>query len=184
MAAPRLSGLALLLAVLTAEAETLPPPAYQQAAQRAGIPSAVLFAIAVQESGLHLRGRLLPWPWTLNIAGAAQRFASRQAACLGLLEALARHDAKRVDVGLAQLNLGYHGQRFAHPCDALDPYRNLAISAALLHEHHSVTGDWVLAAGRYHRPAGGAPAARYRARFARHLERVLFSFRPEQVRAL
>lgn len=175
-------GLALTLAVLTADAETLPPPAYQQAAQRAEIPAAVLFAIALQESGLHLRGRLLPWPWTLNIAGSAQRFATRQAACLGLLEALARYDAKRVDVGLGQLNWGYHGQRFSHPCEALDPYRNLKVSAALLHEHHSATGNWVLAAGRYHRPAGGAPAARYRARFSRHLERVLTSSRPEQVR--
>lgn len=183
MAAPRLMGLVLILAVLTAEAETLPPPAYQQAAQRAGIPAAVLFAIALQESGLHLRGRLLPWPWTLNIAGGAQRFATRQAACLGLLEALARHNAKRVDVGLGQLNLGYHGQRFSHACDALDPYRNLAVSAALLRDHHRATGNWVLAAGRYHRPAGGAPAARYRARFARQLERVLASSRSEQVRA-
>lgn len=176
-------GLALILAVLTAEAETLPPPAYQQAAQRAGIPAAVLFAIALQESGLHLRGRLLPWPWTLNIAGGAQRFATRQAACQALLAALIKHPAKRVDVGLGQLNWGYHGQRFSHPCEALDPYHNLEVSAALLHEQHRLTGNWLAAAGRYHRPAGGAPAARYRARFSRHLERVLASSRPEQIRA-
>jgi hypothetical protein len=61
------------------------------------------------------------------------------------------------------------------PCDALDPYRNLAVTAALLREHHTVTGDWVLAAGRYHRPAGGAPAARYRAGFSRQLEGLLIS---------
>jgi hypothetical protein len=176
-------GLALTLAVLTAEAEMLPPPAYQLAAQRAEIPAAVLFAIALQESGLHLRGRLLPWPWTLNIAGNAQRFATRQAACRALLTALTEHHAKRVDVGLGQLNWGYHGQRFSHPCEALDPYRNLEVSAALLHEHYSATGDWLAAAGRYHRPAGGAPAARYRLGFSQHLERVLASSRPAQVRA-
>jgi hypothetical protein len=33
-------------------------------------------------------------------------------------------------------------------------------------------GDWVLAAGRYHRPAGGAPAARYRRIVADELERL------------
>ncbi|MGN7934346.1 lytic transglycosylase [Pseudomonas sp. 22447] len=179
MAASRLSGLVLMLMMLSAQADELPPPAYQLAAHSADIPSAVLFAIALQESGIRVRGRLLPWPWTLNIAGTPYRFANRQAACHALLQALVRHEAKRVDVGLGQTNLGYHGQRFSSPCEALDPYRNLAVTAALLREHHAATGDWVLAAGRYHRPAGGAPAARYRVGFSRQLERLLVSF--EQV---
>lgn len=179
MAAPRLSGLVLMLMLRVAQADELPPPAYQLAAHGADIPSAVLFAIALQESGIRVRGRLLPWPWTLNIAGTPYRFANRQAACHALLQALAQHDAKRVDAGLGQINLGYHGHRFSNPCEALDPYRNLAVTAALLREHHAATGDWVLAAGRYHRPAGGAPAARYRAGFSRQLERLLASF--EQV---
>ncbi|WP_448125444.1 lytic transglycosylase [Pseudomonas veronii] len=176
MATPRLSGLALLLTMLAAQADELPPPAYQLAAHNAGIPSTVLFAIAQQESGLRVRDRLLPWPWTLNIAGTPYRFATHQAACHALLQALAQHDAKRVDAGLGQTNLGYHGQRFSSPCEALDPYRNLAVTAALLQEHHAATGDWVLAAGRYHRPAGGAPAARYRAGFSQRLEQLLISF--------
>jgi len=179
MATPQLSGVALMLAMLAAQAQAqeLPPPAYQLAAHDADIPSTVLFAIARQESGLRVRGRLLPWPWTLNIAGNPYRFATRQAACHALLQALARHDVKRIDVGLGQINLGYHGQRFSSPCEALDPYRNLAVTATLLQEHHAATGDWVLAAGRYHRPAGGKPAARYRAGFSRQLERSLVSFK-------
>ncbi|WLD65570.1 lytic transglycosylase [Pseudomonas sp. OVF7] len=176
MATPRLSGIALMLTVLAVQAEGLPPPAYQLAANDAGIPSTVLFAIALQESGIRVRGRLLPWPWTLNIAGTPYRFATRQAACNALLQALARHNAKRVDAGLGQTNLGYHGQRFSSPCEALDPYRNLVVTAALLREHHAATGDWVSAAGRYHRPAGGMPAARYREAFSRQLGRLLVSF--------
>jgi len=176
MATPRLSGLVLMLMTLATQAAGLPPPAYQLAAQSANIPSTVLFAIALQESGIRVRGRLLPWPWTLNIAGSPYRFATRQAACQALLQALAQHDAKRIDVGLGQTNWGYQGQRFSSPCEALDPYRNLAVTAALLSEHHAVTGDWVLAAGRYHRPAGGAPAVRYRAGFSQQLERLLISF--------
>lgn len=164
-----------MLVLLTAQADELPPPAYQLAAHGADIPSAVLFAIALQESGIRIHGRLLPWPWTLNIAGTPYRFANRQAACQALLQALIRHDAKRIDAGLGQTNLGYHIERFSSPCEALDPYRNLAVTAALLREHHAATGDWVLAAGRYHRPAGGAPAARYRAGFSRQLERLLVS---------
>ncbi|WP_282357176.1 lytic transglycosylase [Pseudomonas sp. PS01303] len=176
MATPRLSGLVLMLMTLATQAAEFPPPAYQLAAQGADIPSTVLFAIALQESGIRVRGRLLPWPWTLNIAGTPYRFATRQAACRALLQALAEHDAKRIDVGLGQTNWGYQAQRFSSPCEALDPYRNLAVTAALLSEHHTVTGDWVLAAGRYHRPAGGAPAARYRTGFTRQLERLLISF--------
>jgi hypothetical protein len=177
MATPRLSGIAILLMVLAVQADELPPPAYQLAAHDADIPSTVLLAIALQESGIHVRGRLLPWPWTLNIAGTPYRFATRQAACHALLQALARHDAKRVDAGLGQINLGYHGQRYSTPCEALDPYRNLAVTAALLQEHHAATGDWVSAAGRYHRPGGGTPAARYRAGFSRQLERLQVSFK-------
>ena len=175
MATLRLSSLVLMLMTLATQAAELPPPAYQLAAQGADIPSTVLFAIALQESGLRVRGRLLPWPWTLNIAGVPYRFVTRQAACQALLKALAQHEPKRIDVGLGQTNLGYQGQHFSSPCEALDPYRNLAVTAALLREHHAVTGDWVLAAGRYHRPAGGAPAARYRAGFSRQLERLLIS---------
>ena len=177
MATSRLIALALLLMVHAIRADELPPPAYQLAAHDANVPSSVLFAIALQESGTHLRGRLLPWPWTLNIVGRPHRFATRQAACQTLLQALARHDAKRIDVGLGQTNLGYHGQRFSSPCEALDPYRNLAVTAALLQEHHATSGDWVSAAGRYHRPAGGTPAARYRAGFSQQLERLQVSFK-------
>ncbi|QYY80562.1 MULTISPECIES: lysozyme family protein [Pseudomonas] len=177
MATLRLSGLALMLTMLAAQADELPPPAYQLAAHDASIPSKVLFAIALQESGIRVRDQLLPWPWTLNIGGIPYRFATRAAACHALLQALVRHDAKRVDVGLGQTNLGYHGQRFPNPCEALDPYRNLAVTAALLQEHHAATGDWVSAAGRYHRPAGGTPAARYRAGFSRQLERLQVSFK-------
>jgi hypothetical protein len=167
--------LVLLACLLTglAQAREVPPPAYQIAAQRAGIPSTVLYAVALQESGIRLRGRLVPWPWTLNVAGKAQRYASRAKACAGLRQALRRTPATRIDAGLGQVNLGYHPQRYVRPCDLLDPYRNLAIAAEILREQHTPGEDWLLAIGRYHRPAGGAPAARYRHSVGQHLARVL-----------
>ena len=58
-------------------------------------------------------------------------------------------------------------------CDLLDPYRNLAIAAEILQEQHTPGEDWLVAIGRYHRPAGGAPAARYRRSVHQHLTRVL-----------
>ena len=51
----------LLLATGTAAFATprreAPPPAYQLAAHRADVPAAVLYAVALQESGATLRGR-------------------------------------------------------------------------------------------------------------------------------
>ena len=79
----------------------------------------------------------------------------------------------RIDAGLGQVNLGYHAHRYTQPCELLDPYRNLAIAAEILREQHTPGEDWLLAIGRYHRPAGGAPAARYRRSVHRHLTRVL-----------
>ncbi|MDQ4351157.1 lytic transglycosylase domain-containing protein, partial [Pseudomonas aeruginosa] len=49
----------------TPHAQEVPPPAYQLAAQRAGIPSTVLYAVALQESGIRRNGRIVPWPWSL-----------------------------------------------------------------------------------------------------------------------
>ena len=95
-------------------AQEVPPPAYQLAAQQAGVPSPVLYAVA-QESGARLRGRLIPWPWTLNVAGRAERYATRADACAGIRRALARTPANRIDAGLGQVNLGYHAQRYDHP---------------------------------------------------------------------
>ena len=162
------------LAVWTAptQAREVPPPAYQLAAKDAGIPPAVLYAVALQESGIHLRGRRIPWPWTLNVSGQARRFQTRSAACANLQRALQEVPATRIDAGLGQINVGYHAHRFVHPCDLLDPYRNLAIAAAILREHHASGEDWLLAIGRYHRPAGGAPATRYRHSVYQHLVRV------------
>lgn len=150
-----------------------PPPAYQLAAQRAGVPSPVLYAVALQESGTRLRGRLIPWPWTLNVAGQSEHYATRVAACAGLRRALVRAPASRIDAGLGQINLGYQAHRYDDPCDLLDPYRNLALAAEILQEQHESGEDWLVAIGRYHRPAGGEPAARYRHSVHQHLMRVL-----------
>ncbi|HBO0859760.1 transglycosylase SLT domain-containing protein [Pseudomonas aeruginosa] len=167
-----LAVLAIGTAVGQAHAQVSPPPAYQLAAQQAGIPSTVLYAVALQESGIQRNNRIVPWPWSLNVAGESRRFATRADACAGLHRALGEMPPTRVDAGLGQVNVGYHKHRYRYPCDLLDPYQNLAIAAEILKEQHNPGEDWLLAIGRYHRPAGGAPAARYRRAVSRHLARV------------
>ncbi|ASA15355.1 TPA: transglycosylase SLT domain-containing protein [Stenotrophomonas maltophilia] len=164
--------LATGLCACAVHAQEIPPPAYQLAAQQAGIPSTVLYAVALQESGVRRNGRIVPWPWSLNVAGQSRRFATRADACSGLQQAMRTTPHTRIDAGLVQINLGYHKHRFTSACDLLDPYRNLAIAAEILNEQHTSGEDWLLAIGRYHRPAGGEPAARYRRSVSRHLARV------------
>lgn len=183
MAAPAVAGvfaqpllralaLAASLCAGAAQAEEIPPPAYQLAAQRAGIPSTVLYAVALQESAIRRSGRLVPWPWTLNVAGQPRRFATRAEACTALRQAMRSTPHTRIDAGLGQINLGYHRQRVGSACELLDPYRNLALAAEILRGQHTPGADWLRAIGRYHRPAGGEAAARYSRSVSRHLARV------------
>ncbi|MBD3697620.1 hypothetical protein IE981_14840 [Klebsiella pneumoniae] len=72
-------------------------------------------------------------------------------------QSVARSAANPHRRGAGSDQLGYQKHRYSHPCDLLDPYRNLAIAAEILREQHTPGEDWLLAIGRYHRPAGGAP---------------------------
>jgi hypothetical protein len=167
----------LALAAASVHAQPVPPAqvvpsAYERAARWEGVPARLLFALALQESGLPLHGRLIPWPWTLNIDGVAQRYANRWDACAALRRALQRQPATGADVGLGQINVRYHGARVSQPCELLEPYRNLALTAAILREQHRAGEDWLLAVGRYHRPAGGTAAARYQRSVEQYLTRL------------
>ena len=96
---------------MTAQATEALPWAYRLAAHEAGVPPAVLFAMALQESGVTLRGRRIPWPWTLNVAGQPRRFQTRDAACASLHSALGEVSPTKIDAGLGQINVGYQSHR-------------------------------------------------------------------------
>lgn len=152
------------------------PAAYVLAATRHGVPAEILYAVASTESIIDLDVKARPWPWTLNVAGKGLRFDDRDAACQALKQALL--ETQLVDVGITQLNVrwqpqlfGEHG-RFRDPCDGLDPYANLDAAAELIRHHYDDTSDWLVATGRYHRPAGGAPAVRYRSQVKQVLKQL------------
>lgn len=173
--ATHLLALILLLPALSGLAAPQIPAGYQQVAQRARIPAELLYAVALTESGTQLSHGVHPWPWTLNVGGRAYLYATRQQACTALNQFLHTRDPRRIDAGLGQINIGWNGQFFATPCDALDPYLNLHVSARLLREHFDKQHSWLHAAGRYHHPAGGLPAKRYRQKVARYLQQLLSS---------
>ena len=120
---------------------------FRHAAEASGVPPAVLYGIAMTESGL--AGS--PWPWTLNVAGEAQRYPSRRAAWLRLAD-LAAHGIGAIDIGLMQVNLHYHGFRFRSLWEALDPDINTAVAAAIVREEWSRRGTLAAAIARYHSP--------------------------------
>ncbi len=65
------AGVILQAFAIGAQASETPPPAYQLAAYQAGIPSEVLYSVALQESGTRLRGQTpVPHCWSRSIPPA------------------------------------------------------------------------------------------------------------------
>lgn len=166
--AHRLIALTLLLAFPLA-AQTI-PDGYRQVAAQWQVPAELLYALALTESGLRLSHGVRPWPWTLNVAGKSYRYPTQARACQALHRFIHTTPAKRIDVGPGQINLGWHRHRVASPCELLLPYRNLHLTARILRERYEERpGSWLDAAARYHRPAGGTPAQRYRNKVQRYM---------------
>lgn len=156
----------------TASSRQPVPTGYRKVALAHGVSPASLYAVALTESSRKLPRGVRPWPWTINVAGKGYRYATRLEAWSALQQFMKRHPLKRIDVGVAQVNLGWNGRRFRSTWEAFDPYTNLNVAATILRECRDSTGDWLTAAGCYHHPAGGKPAARYRAMVRRNLARL------------
>jgi hypothetical protein len=124
-----------------------PPTAYVWTGQRLGVPVWVLYGVALQESQLLFGGEALPYPWTLDVAGRAERHGSYQAARDALVRYLDQ-GLTNVDCGPMQVNWGYHSDLLGTANRALDPYLNLAVGASILKQ--GFAGSWPQAVGLYH----------------------------------
>lgn len=151
--------LALLLAIAqlagAAPVQASPPGLagthWERVARNHGLDPAVLYAVALAESGRPSQDGLAPWPWVVNTPKGPRFFESEASARAGLRELLASHRPIDLDVGLMQLNLHWHGDREADPAMLLDPLTNLAIAAEVLARAlRSAPADRVLGVGRYH----------------------------------
>ncbi|EAW8181718.1 lytic transglycosylase domain-containing protein [Salmonella enterica] len=162
------------------------PSGYREVALRHGVPPESLYSVALAETSMAPKSIISvtrgagpapdverPWPWTINVAGKGYRYASRLQAWEALQRFLKTHPRKRIDVGIAQVNLGWNGHHFTSTWEAFDPYSNLNAAAAILRECYDRNpGSWLVAAGCYHHPAGGAPAARYKSIVSGKLARL------------
>jgi len=137
------------------------------AARRTGVPLPVLQAITLAETGRKSGAGFLPWPWTVNMEGKGEWFASREAA-QDFAEQNFGHGARSFDVGCFQLNYKWHGQAFASIRQMFDPNTNAIYAANFLRELYVEKGNWVDAAGAYHSRTP-VYSNRYKKRFARIL---------------
>ncbi|EDU9604421.1 lytic transglycosylase domain-containing protein [Salmonella enterica subsp. enterica] len=146
------------------------PPGYHLVASETGVPAEALYSVSLAETSRKLPHGERPWPWTLNVAGQGYRYNTRQEAYDALLSFMRRYPLKRIDVGIAQVNLGWNGRYFSSYWESLEPYTNLRVAARILKScYDSNPGSWMQAAGCYHHPAGGKPARTYKAIVKRKL---------------
>lgn len=146
------------------------PWGYEKVSNEYGVPAAILYSVALQES--EGPGLGLPWPWTANVKGKGYYFDTRED-LYRFLQSLLSRGHKSFDIGPGQINWYWNGERFASLWEATDPYTNLRTSASILREHYSDTGSWAEAVGRYHSPGNAHRALKYTVGVGRKLARVL-----------
>ena len=153
--------------------ENIVPIGYQRVATEIGVPCDLLYAMALTESGQSRfsQNQWRPWPWTLNIEGRGQYFSSRREAWVQL-EKVVANESGSVDVGLLQIAWRYHQQALGSTWQALDPYHNLRVGAAILKRCFDSPLDWWQSVGCYHAPNDKGRAARYQQR-VQHLWRKI-----------
>lgn len=179
-----LISITLMLFSLSAFARDV-PRGYRDVARLENVPAEALYSLALTESSWKLpkdrpqAGEVHPWPWTINVAGRGYRYSTRQQAWQALQTFLQTTSPKRIDVGIAQVNLGWNGHHFSSTWEAFDPYINLHVAARILRNcYDAAPGSWVTAAGCYHHPAGGQHATRYKGIVRRQLATLTLEAQP------
>lgn len=136
--------------------------AWARAAGPHGLDPALLYALTLVESRRTVApDRVGPWPWVIRTPTGGYWFNSRERAEKGLEAVLAEWPAKRVDVGIAQVNVGWHAERFDDPMKLLDLEYNLEVAAGILADAIDSTRDTVLGVGRYHHWASESRSRAY-----------------------
>ncbi|MFP1887023.1 lytic transglycosylase domain-containing protein [Lonsdalea quercina] len=173
------TGLCFMAGNVEAVERQVIPDAYRQIAAAERVPAESLYSLAMAESTRKTSWGAKPWPWTINVAGKGFHYETREEAFSALLKFMQRWPLKNIDVGVAQVNLGWNGHFFPTLHDAFDPYINLRAAARILRACYDARpGSWIQAAGCYHHPAGGQHAATYMAIVRRKLSQIALNDTP------
>lgn len=108
---------------------------WNAALEESDVPSEILYAIGLQESGTTLGGQrnYAPWPWVLNVNNEGRYFKSKEDARAALAREVERGN-RNVAVGMLQIHLRYNGYRVDNPLALLEPAVNLRVAAEVLRE--------------------------------------------------
>jgi hypothetical protein len=144
----------LLLSPVAALADARPDLCHAaiEAAERAhGIPNRLLSAIAHVESGRRdeTTGRVIPWPWTINMDGQG-RFYEAKAQAVAAATSMRPHVVHSIDVGCMQISLTHHPDAFPDLETAFDPLANADYGARFLRDLFAKTQSWPKAVALYH----------------------------------
>jgi hypothetical protein len=127
---------------------------WSDAQSRYGVGRLVLYAIALQESGVHWTdGLVRPWPWVLNSPSTGSLYFRNKEEARTALRALLKRGERSIDVGIMQINLRANGWRVRFPEVLLDVNENIRVAAQILSEQLAQhRGDLKVAIARYHSP--------------------------------
>jgi hypothetical protein len=171
---PILSAAAVVLLVVSIQARALDlrGTPWESAAARQGLDAALLYAIAVEETQRpNGKGTVAPWPWTLGVKGQQHFYETQDTALEALKGLMGRTGDLRV--GLFQVSLEDHGDRFGDPATLLDARVNLVVAAGILADAIRAAGDdLALGIGRYRHPNDDQAARAYGRRVLALSERL------------
>lgn len=142
----------LALTVWPFPSSAFPGQQWEDVGARVGIDSLLLYAVALAESAKRQELNMIsPWPLAIR-QGLTSHYPTSKAAADHLLAQLLDNAAlHELDIGLMQINLGWHEHRVDDPLDLLDAEANLALGAEILAEAlRSAPDDMLLGIGRYH----------------------------------
>ena len=109
--------------------------------QNYSIPSGLLKSIASVESGNK--------PYALNISGKTIFVSSKEEA-VKIVRLYQDEGVTNIDLGLAQINLHWHGKHFSSISEMLEPKHNLEYAAKFLSKLYRKHGSWNKAVRHYH----------------------------------
>jgi hypothetical protein len=146
-----LATLFCLMSLSSLAGEPVCGDAVGDAERRYGVPSGLLQAIALSESGLWDKQSksTVAWPWAVT-SGPDSFFAPDKRAAIETVERLRREGRRNIDVGCMQVNLMHHPDAFDDLDSAFDPDTNATYGAKFLTSLREATRSWARAVERYH----------------------------------
>ena len=116
----------------------------------AGIPTGLLLAIGVVESGrTDATGARAPWPWSIQSGGVGRYLASVEDA-VAVVQALQGSGVQSIDIGCFQINLFHHPDAFLDLVSGFDPLTNALAATRFLVSLREEFGAWEPAVAAYH----------------------------------